>query len=88
MEQPTWRIERAGRAWSAEEMEARYLLLPDKFEIMWGKLFWSDDDRLRILALLLENVGMDAAVRLGDRTLWRQALDDLDAEIADVERPS
>ena len=29
-----------------------------------------------MLALLLENVGMDAAVRLGDPALWKQSIDD------------
>lgn len=29
-----------------------------------------------MLALRLENVGMDAAVRLGDPTLWKQASDE------------
>jgi hypothetical protein len=29
-----------------------------------------------MLALLLENVGMDAAVRLGDPALWKQAIEE------------
>jgi len=29
-----------------------------------------------MLALLLENVGIDAAVRLGDSALWKQAIDE------------
>ncbi len=39
-----------------------------------GKLFWSERDRRVLLALLLENVGADAAVRLGDPHVWRAAV--------------
>ena len=39
-------------------------------------MFWTDEQRLNMLALLLENVGMDAAVRLGDPALWKQAIDE------------
>jgi len=39
-------------------------------------MFWSDEQRLNMLALLLENVGMDAAVWLGDPALWKQAIDE------------
>jgi hypothetical protein len=34
-------------------------------------LFWDDTERLTLLALLLENVGVDRAVRLGDPEVWR-----------------
>jgi hypothetical protein len=33
--------------------------------------------RLTLLALLLENVGTDQAVRLGDPEVWRAAVRDL-----------
>ena len=39
-------------------------------------MFWTDEKRLNMLGLLLENVGMDAAVRLGDPALWKQAIDE------------
>ena len=42
-----------------------------------GKLLWDDDQRLALLGLLLENVGADAAVRLGDPAVWRAAVQDL-----------
>jgi hypothetical protein len=70
-------IQRQGRAWSGEEVEQKYLrLCPKKIELIDGKMFWSDEQRLNMLALLLENVGMDAAVRLGDPKLWKQAIDE------------
>jgi hypothetical protein len=55
-------------------------LTPEKFEMINGRLFWSERDRLTLLALLLENLGIDAAVRIGDPALWREALDALEAE--------
>jgi hypothetical protein len=42
-----------------------------------GKLFNSDEDRLHVLALLLESVGIDAAVRLGPPHLWREAVNEI-----------
>ncbi len=42
---------------------------------MWrGKLFFSDAERVILLGLLLENVGVDRAVRLGDPQAWRDAV--------------
>ena len=73
-----WDIRRAGRAWGSEAM-ARYQLTPEKIEMIDGRLFWSDEDRLTMLGLLLENVGADAAVRLGDPAVWKAAVADLPA---------
>jgi hypothetical protein len=72
-----WDIRRTGRAWMADEAMGRYELTPEKFEMIDGKLFWEDDQRLTLLALLLENVGVDEAVRLGDPEVWRAAVRDL-----------
>jgi len=69
-------IQRQGRKWSRAEIEQKYHgLCPEKIELIEGKMFWSDEQRLNMLALLLENVGMDAAVGLGDPHLWKQAID-------------
>ena len=72
-----WDIRREGRAWGADEAQARFALTPEKFEMWKGKLFWSDADRVTLLGLLLENVGMDRAIRLGNADLWRSAIRDL-----------
>jgi hypothetical protein len=72
-----WDIRRAGRAWQGEEGMARYHLTPEKIEMVKGRLFWSDEDRLTMLGLLLENVGIDAAVRLGDPREWKAAVANL-----------
>ena len=70
-------IQRQGRKWSRTEIEQKYhQLCPEKIEMIQGKMFWTDEQRLNMLALLLENVGMDAAVALGDPVLWKQAIDE------------
>lgn len=43
-----------------------------------GKLYDNDDQPLHMLALLLENVGIDAAIRLGDPGVWREAVAELE----------
>jgi hypothetical protein len=70
-------IQRQGRKWSRTEVEQKYRnLCPEKIELIEGRMFWTDEQRFNMLALLLENVGMDAAVRLGDLALWKQAIDE------------
>lgn len=69
-----WDIRVEGRAWAAGEAMARYQLTPEKFEMIDGKLFWREEDRLLLLGLLLENVGAGQAVRLGDPAVWREAV--------------
>jgi hypothetical protein len=73
-----WNIQRLGRRWTRDEWEARRDLGPEKIELIEGKLFWCEEHRLEMLALLLENVGVDAAVRLGDPKVWREAIAGLD----------
>ena len=70
----TWDIRSEGRAWSGEEASQRHNLAPAKVEMIEGQLFWSEEDRLTMLALLLENVGVDKAVRLGSPAVWKQAV--------------
>src|SRR4051794_21770995 len=67
-------IQRQGRRWTRAEVEQKYhKLCPEKIELIEGKMFWTDEERLNMLALLLDNGGMDAAVRLGDPALWKRA---------------
>ena len=70
----SWDIRRQGRAWTASEAPARWALTPEKIEMWGGKLFLTDEERLTMLGLLIENVGVYAAVRLGDPEVWRQAV--------------
>jgi hypothetical protein len=69
-----WQIGRKGRAWRSGEAMGRYELTPEKIEMVDGKLFNDDEERLRMLAMLLENMGVDSAVRLGDPDVWREAV--------------
>jgi hypothetical protein len=70
-------IQRQGRKWTRSEIKQKYYeLCPEKIELIEGKMFWTDEQRLNMLGLLLENIGMDAAVRLGDPALWKQAIDE------------
>jgi len=67
-----WDIRREGRVWH-DQMQ-HYYRTPAKIECVDGKLFWNEEDRLTLLALLLENIGVDAAVRFGDPKVWRDAV--------------
>ena len=69
-----WDIRLNGRAWGAGEARERWSLTPEKFEMSQGKLFWSDEQRLALLGLLLENVGALEAVRLGRPEVGREAV--------------
>ncbi len=69
-----WDIRRGGRAWTGDEGLARFQLTPEKFEMWRGKLFFSEAERVTMLGLLLENVGADRAVRMGDPEVWRSAV--------------
>ena len=68
-----WDIRAEGRAWRSEALD-RYSLTPKKLEMIGGKLLYDDEQRLTLLALLLENVGADATVRLGSPVVWRAAV--------------
>jgi hypothetical protein len=71
---PKWDIRSKGRAWRGDEAWDRFQLTPEKFEMFEGKLFWSDEARENLLGLLLENIGADRAVQLGDPEVWRAAV--------------
>jgi hypothetical protein len=69
-----WDIRREPRQGTADEAFDRFSLTPEKLEMIGGRLLWDDDARLTLLGLLLENVGLDAACRLGDPAVWRAAV--------------
>ena len=69
-----WNIRRTGRRWVGNELRVRVDLLPEKFEVIDGELLWSDEERLAMLGAILEQVGADQAVRLGDPAVWRAAV--------------
>jgi hypothetical protein len=69
-----WNIQNQGHRWVGGEARERYDRTPGKIEMIDGKLFWSEEDRLNMLGLLLELVGADRAVQLGDPEVWRKAV--------------
>lgn len=73
-----WDIRLEGRAWKENEIRERLDLIPEKFEIYRGKLFWNEKDRLSLLAMLLENVGVRKVVRLGNTQIWPEAIGELE----------
>ena len=73
-----WNIRREGRRWTTEEFDARLYKAPEKIEFVGG-IFASKRQRLVVLGMLLENLGIDEVVEFGN-------LDDWKAAIADVER--
>lgn len=80
----TWDIRRDGRAWGDEAM-SRYHMTPEKTEMVGGRLYGTEEERLTMLALLLENVGADKAVPLGNASTWRDAIAALNEEHEDQE---
>lgn len=82
-------IRREGRAWTPEEVQAKYQpheTAPEKMELIEGKLFWSDEQRITMLGWMLEHLGADAAVRLGDPQVWKVAVEDMLRERTDGPR--
>jgi hypothetical protein len=79
MRDSDWDIRREARAWAGDEAMQRYELTPEKMEMVKGKLLWDEGDRVKLLGLLLENVGADRAVRLGNPDVWRGAIGNLGA---------
>src|SRR5271157_4470214 len=59
-----WDIRREGRRWSHEESDQRCYQAPEKIEYVDG-IFASDRQRLIVLGMLLENLGIDRAIRYG-----------------------
>lgn len=70
-------IRKEGRTWDQDEALKRYYLAPEKLELHEGKLLFSEEDRLILLGMLLENVGVRKAIQLCEPSIWREALDEL-----------
>ena len=74
-----WKIEREGREWRSEEFEKRIYQAPEKIEYVGG-IFINERQRLTVLAMLLENLGIDRAVQLGDLEDWKAAIAELESK--------
>ena len=71
-----WEIRREPRQWTREEWDRRIYQAPDKIEFAGG-IFNNERERMTVLAMLLENMGIDKAVRLGNPADWKAAVDEL-----------
>ena len=76
---PNWDIRRKGRLWSHEEFDERISQAPEKIEFVDG-IFASDRERLVVLGMLLENLGIDRAVQFGRLEDWQAAIADLEKQ--------
>ena len=79
----TWKIAADPVTPSSDEFWARYshLNMPEKFEAIHGKLFWNDEQRLHVLGMLLEAVGLKRALAQFPPDAVRAALADLKSQI-------
>jgi hypothetical protein len=71
-----WDIRNESRPWTREEIQSRYLrmMMDLKDELSQGKLYNLEGTRMLVLGLLLENQGLDKAVRLGRIEDWELAI--------------
>ena len=73
-----WHIRRAGQQWLGGKFKNRIYQAPEKIEFVEGGIFTNERERLTVLAMILENLGIDKAVRLGDPADWKAAVMELD----------
>jgi hypothetical protein len=78
MDENEWDIRREGREWSEEEFDRRIYQAPEKIEFVGG-IFASEEERMTVLAMLLENLGIDKVVRLGNPADWHAAVAEPDS---------
>lgn len=79
IETPVWDIRREGRRWSNEEFDERIYQAPEKIEFVGG-IFASERERLVVLGILLENLGIDKVVHFGRLEDWKAAIADLERQ--------
>ncbi len=74
----SWKIGAEPASLTRDEFWARYdhSAMPEKFEATGGKLFWNDEQRLHVLAMLLEAVGLKKALSFCPPEAIRAALAD------------
>jgi hypothetical protein len=72
-----WDIRSEGHVWSGDRFDKRIYQAPEKIEFVGG-IFINEMERLTVLAMLLENLGIDKAGRLGNPQDWKAAIAELD----------
>ncbi len=81
-----WDIRREGRLWPHEEFDERIYQAPEKIEYVDG-IFASDRECLNVLGMLLENLGIDRAIRFGKLEDWKAAIADLEKKQVSRNQP-
>ncbi len=81
-----WDIRREGREWSNEEFDQRLDQAPEKIEYVDG-IFASDRQRLNVLGMLLENLGIDKVIRFGKLEDWKAAIADMEKKQGSGNQP-
>ena len=71
---PPWDIRREGRRWTHEEFEQRFNQTPEQIEFSGG-IFLNERQRLIVLGMLLENLGIDKVVQFGKLEDWKAAIE-------------
>ena len=80
-----WDIRREGRQWSHDEFDQRLYQAPEKIEFVNG-IFASDRERLIVLGMLLENLGIDKVIGFGNLDDWKAAIEDLEKKSGSGDR--
>jgi len=81
----TWDIRREGRRWTHEESQRRLYEAPEKIEFVGG-IFAGDHERLKVLGMLLELLGIDRAIQFGNLSDWKAAVLDREGALLSCER--
>jgi hypothetical protein len=76
-----WNIKRKGRKISVAELEEKLADGPEKMELIDGKLYWAENERMTMLGLLIENFGIDKALKFGDLKLWKEAISEIENKL-------
>ena len=86
MKSSKWDIRPEGRRWSHEEFDQRTDQAPQKIEYVDG-IFASNRERLNVLGMLLENLGIDKAIRFGKLENWKVAIADMEKKQGSGNQP-
>jgi hypothetical protein len=78
-----WDIRREGRRWTREESQRRLYQAPQQIEFAGG-IFANESERLTVLGMLLENLGIDKVIRFGNLADWKAAIADLERQSGQV----
>lgn len=82
-------IRREGRRWTPEEIESKWrqahVTIPEKLELIEGRVFLGDEQRITMLGWVLEQLGADVAIRMGEPEVWCEAVEEMLREQNDKE---